>query len=262
MDVHNINLNEFLAVLQSSHGLERKEFDEKMQGFLKHPVFNSVMLYSNQSIRIVEHQNFQYLFISENIKNLVGFTPEQLKQKGVFFTYSRVHPGDFVSFMSVVYKVYKAHKKMTKEEILNSCFRLDVRFKCKDGRYKRILQQCYNLELDSGGKPSILLFVSSDISNIKTRNTLDFELSIYYPGKGFEVVLEEWKNISDEMPISLRELEVVKLIAMGLTEKEISDKLFLSPHTVKTHRKNILTKTGLKNSAELVKEAIGKNWIN
>ena len=52
--------------------------------------------------------------------------------------------------------------------------------------------------------------------------------------------------------ISERELDVVRLIAEGLNSEEIAKKLFLSEHTIKTHRKNILEKLNLNNTAELV----------
>jgi DNA-binding NarL/FixJ family response regulator len=52
--------------------------------------------------------------------------------------------------------------------------------------------------------------------------------------------------------ISEREMEVVKLIAEGLNSEQIGQKLFLSEHTIKTHRKNILEKLNLSNTAELV----------
>ncbi|HEY4323919.1 MAG TPA: response regulator transcription factor [Mucilaginibacter sp.] len=53
--------------------------------------------------------------------------------------------------------------------------------------------------------------------------------------------------------LSLRETELIRLITEGLTNKEIAEKLFLSIHTVKTHRKNIIKKLGFtfKNTAEL-----------
>lgn len=52
--------------------------------------------------------------------------------------------------------------------------------------------------------------------------------------------------------MSLREIEVLGLIMQGLTNQEIADKLFISYETVKSHRKNILEKTGAKNTAALI----------
>ena len=53
-------------------------------------------------------------------------------------------------------------------------------------------------------------------------------------------------NLSD------REFEIVKLIASGLDSKEIAEKLFLSVHTVNTHRSNILKKTQKASVADLI----------
>jgi DNA-binding NarL/FixJ family response regulator len=60
--------------------------------------------------------------------------------------------------------------------------------------------------------------------------------------------------------ISERENEIIRLIVEGNSNKEIADKLFLSLHTVNTHRKNIMNKLGVNNTAGLVVYAI-KNEI-
>lgn len=52
--------------------------------------------------------------------------------------------------------------------------------------------------------------------------------------------------------LSKREKEIAYLIAEGLTSAEIAEKLFLSDLTVNTHRRNLIQKLGLKNSAQLV----------
>ena len=60
--------------------------------------------------------------------------------------------------------------------------------------------------------------------------------------------------------LSEREIEVITLIAEGLTNIEISEKLFLSKHTVNTHRKNIMAKLGVKNTAGIVMFAVKQNY--
>ncbi|MEJ7766898.1 MAG: response regulator transcription factor [Chitinophagaceae bacterium] len=63
-------------------------------------------------------------------------------------------------------------------------------------------------------------------------------------------------NTSDtKKHLTAREVEIIRLIADGLTNHEIADKLFLSIVTVDTHRKNMLAKLQLKNTASLVKYA-------
>jgi DNA-binding NarL/FixJ family response regulator len=66
----------------------------------------------------------------------------------------------------------------------------------------------------------------------------------------------------DGLNISEREMEIIKLIAEGLSNKEVADKLFLSTHTVTTHRKNIMNKLGVNNTAGLVLFAVRENLIS
>ena len=61
--------------------------------------------------------------------------------------------------------------------------------------------------------------------------------------------------------LSEREIEIIKLISDGCTNKEIADQLFLSTHTVNTHRKNIMQKLGIKNTAGIVIYAVKENII-
>lgn len=59
----------------------------------------------------------------------------------------------------------------------------------------------------------------------------------------------------DEPALTARETEVLALIAKEFTNQEIADRLFISPHTVVTHRRNLLQKFNAKNTAGLVSQA-------
>ena len=69
-----------------------------------------------------------------------------------------------------------------------------------------------------------------------------------------------FKVTSDRL--SLREREIVKLIAEGKKNKEIADILYISIRTVENHRANIMKKLKLKNTPELVKYAIHKKYVD
>ncbi len=70
------------------------------------------------------------------------------------------------------------------------------------------------------------------------------------------------KNNSGTAPVlTRREKEVLELIADGLTNNEIAEKLFISSTTVDTHRKNLLAKFNAKNIAALVKMAVHMQFI-
>ena len=69
-------------------------------------------------------------------------------------------------------------------------------------------------------------------------------------------------NSHESIILSERETEVLKWLAKGLSNKEIADKLCVSIHTVNTHRKNIMDKTGIRSLAGLTVYAVSKGIIS
>ncbi|MGI4735701.1 MAG: response regulator [Janthinobacterium lividum] len=63
------------------------------------------------------------------------------------------------------------------------------------------------------------------------------------------------------VPLTHREREILQLVATGLTNQQIADKLFTSRRTVETHRQNLLEKTGVKNTPALVKYAMEQGLL-
>lgn len=61
--------------------------------------------------------------------------------------------------------------------------------------------------------------------------------------------------------ISSREKEVLELISQGFTNNQIAEKIFISPYTVDSHRKSLMTKLNASNTAILIKQAIKFNLI-
>lgn len=71
------------------------------------------------------------------------------------------------------------------------------------------------------------------------------------------------EGLSGTLPMELspREITIVRLVSMGLTNRQIAEQLFLSTHTVMTHRKNIISKLGIKSVSGLTIYAIVNNII-
>lgn len=65
----------------------------------------------------------------------------------------------------------------------------------------------------------------------------------------------------DGVNVTDREMEIISLVAEGYSNKQIADKLFLSTHTVTTHRKNIMGKLKVNNTAGLVLYAVRNNLL-
>lgn len=66
----------------------------------------------------------------------------------------------------------------------------------------------------------------------------------------------------DPIHLSGRETEVLELIAEGLTNTQVAEKLFLSTHTITTHRKNIMSKLGVNNTAAMVMYAVKTGLVS
>lgn len=73
--------------------------------------------------------------------------------------------------------------------------------------------------------------------------------------------IKESMSDHNEMLLTRREIEVLKLITEGLTNHEIAEKLFISDSTVDSHRKSLISKLQVKNTAALVRVALENKII-
>lgn len=65
-----------------------------------------------------------------------------------------------------------------------------------------------------------------------------------------------------EVPLTIREIEIIKMIVEGDTNQQIAEKLFISPRTVEKHRLNINQKLDVNNTAGLIREAFKRGLID
>lgn len=70
------------------------------------------------------------------------------------------------------------------------------------------------------------------------------------------------QNVAVDTSLTEREIEILKMIAKGLSNKEIGDELFISHRTVDTHRTNLMRKLDVKNIAGIVRYAIKAGLID
>ena len=87
----------------------------------------------------------------------------------------------------------------------------------------------------------------------------------YYSGPVLDLLLEpndKKVTLSGTVQLTASEIDIVRLLADGLTNKEIAQKKFLSIHTIMTHRKNIMRKLGASNASEMIMFAIKAGIID
>jgi len=122
-------------------------------------------------------------------------------------------------------------------------------------------QGLYIKKMVENGASGYILKNSSKEELIKAIHAVH-EGYIYFSGEVGMALQEYQKSSVKELPLlTAREKEVLELIAEGYTNPQIAEKIFLSPFTVDSHRKNILAKLGVKNTASLIRLAVEKKLI-
>jgi DNA-binding NarL/FixJ family response regulator len=107
-------------------------------------------------------------------------------------------------------------------------------------------------------------YVVKNESSAELENAIKAVLSgkNYFSRQAQDIIFKKYsqnvskkKNDADDVNLTKREIEIIKLIAEGLTSQEMANKLFISHRTVETHRANLMKKMNVKNAVELVRKA-------
>jgi DNA-binding NarL/FixJ family response regulator len=122
-------------------------------------------------------------------------------------------------------------------------------------------QGLYIKKMMENGASGYILKNSTREELIKAINIV-YEGAIYFSGEVGQALKDYQKSSSVVLPeLTPREKEILQLIAEGYTNPQIAEKIFLSPFTVDSHRKNILAKLKVKNAATLIKLAVEHKLI-
>lgn len=111
--------------------------------------------------------------------------------------------------------------------------------------------------------------IFNTLEEIKLPATFNHEITLVSPASEIEAILNDCLTGTNAQPdehegeeLTAREKEVLKLVALGNPNKIIADKLFISVHTVISHRKNITEKLDIKSISGLTVYAILNQLIN
>jgi DNA-binding NarL/FixJ family response regulator len=122
-------------------------------------------------------------------------------------------------------------------------------------------QGLYIKKMMENGASGYILKNSSKEELIKAIHTVN-NGGIFFSGEAGEALQEYQKSSKNELPeLSSREKEILGLIAEGYTNPQIAEKIFLSSFTVDSHRKNLLAKLNVKNTASLIRLAVERKLI-
>ena len=203
-------------------------------------------------------------YVSENVKNIMKVkNPEDFSPQYVF---ENMHPDDQNRFLAHEQKVLDFFSGLTPEQVLKYKVSYDYRMKTMEGDYKWILMQTVTIQTDENGAVVRVIGVQTDISHLKTNNQpsglsfigLDGEKS-YYNVKVDNII--NLHSSEESIQLTKREKEVLRYIVEGKTSAQIASALFISKHTVDSHRKKILQKNNCTTSIELITKVVNENLL-
>ncbi len=159
---------------------------------------------------------------------------------------------------------------LSPEEVLD--YKVLYTYVLKDFNEKRrvMLQQATPLSQDEDGRFVHVFSIHTDISHLTNQSVEEVSFLNINGGESYLNVCTKNGKFGSKGPseqsnlktqLSERQLEITQMLAEGLSAEEIADKLFISSHTVRTHRKNILRKTNSKNTTQLVSRCLAAGLI-
>jgi len=223
--------------------------------------------FHKQLLNIFQPGNYHYFVFnifkgevdlwSDGIIDVLGYTPDEMSLE---FYMSIIHPDDMPYFIKFEKKITEFFIALPYEKIKSYKVQYDLRLRAKDKRYVRLLHQAIQIDYDEKNFYRTL-DVQTDITHIKAEGIPCFSLVGMDGEPSFYNIQDHTLMAGIGNPFTEREREILKLIVEGKSSKGIAEELFISIHTVSTHRKNILNKANVKNPVELVSKVINEGWI-
>ena len=207
-----------------------------------------VMEKNNQFLTVMHLEQIRFLFTSKGCVKMLGIECSQYNPAHLL---AAVHPEDLDRQSWAISQILLEGGVIFERKEGTALLSYSLRLFTPSGDYTKFLKQNF-LFYAEYPKPTVYsIQITTNISWCTLKNHcfhqyVGSDLSLFrFPDEDLLMITTAY---------SKRELEILKLCAQGLSSKEIANKIFLSLHTVNTHRSNILKKSGKTQISELIYE--------
>ena len=211
----------------------------------------SISAQTNAALLLHDISDNRYLYMSDRKKILGNYSPTDFtSETGMDFSFGNIHPEQ------------RSAALLTHLKIISYCFEqlhgclntvignVTFLYKRKSGEYLQVLQKSMVVETDENGYPLLYLHYLFDISHLVRPSV---GLIITSPDETLIWTYSTPKKCLEQVNLlSSQEKRILILLAKGKHSKEIGDMLFVSNHTVDTHRRNLLKKTNCIDTTALI----------
>ncbi|MDO9261080.1 MAG: LuxR C-terminal-related transcriptional regulator, partial [Flavobacteriaceae bacterium] len=202
---------------------------------------------------ILNFENIKMELVHEGTREVLGIEPDQFTMRNAL---ELMHPDDLAHlYEKELIAIDFLFNNIAVDDILLYKVVYLIRLKHLNGHFKTILHQAKALSVTEDGKIQYVLGIHTDVTylNIPFNHNVSFISSkrpSYYAIKTGEFINFEEHTFKNQF--TSREIEIIHQLSKGNNFNQIAKKLYVSPHTINTHKKNILSKSGCKNTPELI----------
>ncbi|WP_341841233.1 LuxR C-terminal-related transcriptional regulator [Chitinophaga caseinilytica] len=212
----------------------------------------------NYFFLLVDIYNGEIAEVGPGLMDVLGYGQGELTMEEYV---NGIHPQDMPYFLKFEQHITNFYNELAVDLICQYKMQYDLRIKKKDGNYARMLIQ-YIIVNHQGHDLKHSFHLHTDITHIKGEGEGEPHLSLIGMN-GLPCYYDIQKSMSCTSSKSLftaREKEILKGIVEGKSSRQLAGELFVSIHTINSHRKNILAKSNVKTPLELVKKSIMEGW--
>lgn len=225
------------------------------QKFHTHTSILDELAHNNESVFLIFDRNsWKIQYFGKNMESIFGYPNNQFKKQNIQLLFEALSPHhiDFPIIISKwINEIYDAprEKKATERLKFSYC---GVQFIHKDGHILSLLVQYLCIAKSPDGRSTNGIVIIEDASHLLKGNFYWARCISLESGECQAYFNSNKKFETTQDIISLREKDVLRLIAKGYSSKEIADQLFITQNTVERHRKNMIARTGAKDTTALV----------
>lgn len=242
-------LTEFRKIWKSD--FIESEIAEVKEFLQESPLLLETLLLRNSSLAIIDLKRMEYLCCIGDTMSICGWDKKHFLEGGVGFFLSKMLPADLDGFRQMSEITTNYVRSLSDEAMKSFKSFIDLQVVGEDGKVNRVLHEGVSLKRDPEGNITFMLALISKITNLKRDNRQHLRLTDVNNHLIFEI------NNADNSCRQLekmtdRELQIARLTGKKLTSEEIAKALFISIHTVNTHRQNMLRKFDMADTMELL----------
>lgn len=214
---------------------------------------------TNKSVYVIDYEKKGFEYVSDNPLFLCGHTAEEVQEMGYDFYFKYVPPKDLELLLKINTLGFDFFEKLPVLDRKEHTISYDFLLKTSNGKSILINQKLTPLFLTEKGKLWKALCIVSLSTNQNSGN-----ITIHKNGNNeifkFNLTGNYWET-SYRIRLSNREKEILQYSIRGFNINEIAEKLFISPDTIKFHRKKIFEKFEVANISEAISYATGNKLI-